>query len=173
MSEAKGSGQAPSIGKQPRRTSFGVSQVRPQTIISVLLLAGCYTYRPLSTAAPLPGTRVSAELTGDGSRDLSGRVGPDVEHVEGQVMAVDTATVRLSVLQVETTRGLQSDWKGENVTIPRSAVSGWQQRRLSVGGTGFLGGVVVGGLYAAYRLLGGPGSVEGRGGGTGGGGSAH
>lgn len=147
--------------------------MRPRTITGVLLLAGCYTYRPLSTPAPLPGTRVSAELTDDGSRDLSGKVGPDVEHVEGQVMAVDTGTVRLSVLQVETTRGIESDWRGENVTIPRSAVSGWQQRRLSVGGTSFLGGLVVGGLYAAIRLLGGPGSVEGRGGGTGGSGGAR
>lgn len=145
----------------------------PRTIVSVLLLTGCYTYRPLSTAAPSPGSRVSVELTDDGSRNLSGKVGPDVEHVEGEVMAVDTGAVSLSVLQVETTRGFQSDWKGENVTIPRSAVSGWQQRRLSVGGTSFLGGLVVGGLYAAYRLLGGPGSVEGRGGGTGSGGGSH
>jgi hypothetical protein len=140
---------------------------------AVLLLAGCYTYRPLSTSQPLPGTRVSAELTGDGSRELSGQVGAEVEHVEGEVIAVDSTGVQLAVRQVETIRGFQSDWKGEKVTIPSSAVSGWQQRRLSVGGTGFLGGLVAGGLYAMYRLLGGPGLINGSGGGTGPGGGSH
>ena len=135
-----------------------------------ILLAGCYTYRPLSTAQPLPGTRVSAELTDDGARELSGQVGPEVEHVEGEVLIVDSAGVRMAVRQIETTRGIQSDWRGEKVTIPRSAVSGWQERRLSVGGTGFIGGLVAGGLYAMYRLLGGPGLIDGRGGGSGGGG---
>jgi hypothetical protein len=138
-----------------------------------VLLGGCYTYRPLGTPAPAPGTRVSAELTGDGARELSGQVGPEVEHVEGEVVAVDSSGVQLAVRQIESTRGIQSDWNGENVTIPRSAVSGWQQRRLSVGGTGFLGGLVAGGLYAMYRLLGGPGLINGRGGGTGSGGGAH
>jgi hypothetical protein len=135
-----------------------------------ILLAGCYTYRPLSTAQPLPGTRVSAELTDDGARELSGQVGPEVEHVEGEVLIVDSAGVRMAVRQIETTRGIQSDWRGEKVTIPRSAVSGWQERRLSVGGTGFIGGLVAGGLYAMYRLLSGPGLIDGRGGGSGGGG---
>jgi hypothetical protein len=137
---------------------------------TTILVGGCYTYRPLGTAQPVPGTRVSAELTDDGTRELSGRVGPEVEHIEGEVLAVDSAGVHMAVSQIETTRGIQSDWRGEGVTIPRTAVSGWQQRRLSVGGTGFVGGLVAGGLYAMYRLLGGPGVVDGRGGGSGGGG---
>jgi len=140
---------------------------------AALLLGGCYTYRPLGAVQPLPGTRVSAELTNDGARDLSGQVGPEIEHVEGEVIAVNSTGVELAVRQVETTRGIQADWKGEKVTIPSTAVSGWQQRRLSVGGTGFLGGLVAGGLYAMYRLLGGPGLINGRGGGTGPGGGPH
>jgi hypothetical protein len=137
---------------------------------STILLNGCYTYRPLSTPEPLPGTRVSAALTDDGARELSGQVGPEVDHVEGDVLAVDSNRVQLAVRQVETTRGYEVDWKGEKVTIPRAAVAGWQERRLSVGGTSFMGGLVVGGLYAMYRLLGGPGLIDGRGssGGSGG-----
>jgi hypothetical protein len=143
--------------------------MRAQVVVCVVLIGGCYTYRPLSTPQPLPGTRVSAELTDDGARELSGQVGPEVEHVEGEVLAVDSVGVHIAVRQIETTRGIQSDWRGEQVTIPSSAVSGWQQRRLSVGGTGFLGGLVAGGLYAMYRLIGGPGLIGGRGGGSGGG----
>jgi hypothetical protein len=136
------------------------------------MLVGCYTYRPLNTQ-PEPGTQVSAELTNDGARELSGQVGPEVEHLEGKVLAVDSNGVQMAIRQVETTRGIQSDWNGETVVIPKAAVSGWQQRRLSVGGTGFLGGLAAGGLYALYRLIGGPGLISGRGGGTGPSGGAH
>jgi hypothetical protein len=141
--------------------------MRPEIVLTVLLLGGCYTYRPLNTPAPSPGTRVSAELTGDGARELSGQVGPEIEHVEGDVVAVDSGRVDIAVRQVETIRGIQADWKGEKVTIPRAAVAGWQERKLSVGGTWFLGGLVAGGLYAMYRLLGGPGLISGNGGDSG------
>jgi hypothetical protein len=133
------------------------------TLILVALVSGCYTYRPLTTAEPEPGSRVSAELTDEGARELSGTIGPAIEHVEGEVLRVDSNTIELSVLQVEAARGWQTDWSGEPVRIPRKAVSGLQQRRFSLGGTGFVGGVVAGGVYAIYRLLGGPGIFEGGG----------
>jgi hypothetical protein len=44
-----------------------------------------------------------------------------------------------------------------------------QERRLSVGGTGLMGGVMAAGLYAIYRVLGGPGLFEGNDGQAGGG----
>jgi hypothetical protein len=139
-------------------------------MLAILMFAfcGCYTYRPLASPEPVAGTRVSAELTQEGSQDLSGQIGPEVEHVEGDVLRVDSAGIQLSVLQVEGFRGIESDWNGEPVLIPRTAVAGWQQRRLSVGGTGFVGGLVLGGMYAMYRLLGGPGIFEGGRGGVGG-----
>jgi hypothetical protein len=133
-------------------------------LAGTILLNGCYTYRPLGNAQPLAGTRVSAELTNDGAHELSGQLGPQVEHVEGDVLAVDSNGVQLAVRQVETTRGYQVDWKGEKVLIPRAAVSGWQQHRLSVGGTSLMGGLLVGVLYGMYTLLGGAGELEGNGG---------
>ena len=133
-----------------------------------ILLSACYTYRPLSTAQPELGTRVSAELTNDGAHALSGQLGPQVEHVEGDVLAVDSNSVQLAVRQVETTRGNQVDWRGEKVVIPNAAVAGWQRHQLSVGGTGFMGGLLVGVLYGMYQLFGGEGEIEG----TGSGGSA-
>jgi hypothetical protein len=137
----------------------------------VTLVTGCYTYRALPSLEPVTGTRVSAELTDEGARELSGNIGPAVEHIEGQVLRVDSATIELAVLQVEGIRGWQSDWNGERVAIPRKAVAGLQQRRFSLGGTGFVGGLVAGGVYALYRLLGGPGIFEG--GGRGSGGQSH
>jgi hypothetical protein len=134
----------------------------------VLLLAGCYTYRPLANPAPPPGQRVSAQLTTEGSRELTGQIGPEILHVEGQVVSADSSGLDLEVLEIESYRGIRSDWHGEHVKLPRQAVAGLQERRLSVGGTTLLGGVLAGGLYAVYRLLGGEGLFEG---GTGQGGS--
>lgn len=145
-------------------------EVSARIIFGVVLLCGCYTYRPLSTPAPAEGTRVSAQLTGQGSVDLAGQIGPDVLHVEGEVVRADSTGVELVVREIESFRGIRSDWDGEQVRIPMDAVAGMQERRLSVGGTGLLGGVMVGGLYAIYRVLGGPGLLEGADGQAGGGG---
>jgi hypothetical protein len=130
-------------------------------ILWASLLAGCYTYRPLESLAPSPGDRVSAQLTTNGSRDLTGQIGPEVLHVEGNVMTADSAGMDLQVEEVESYRGIRSDWTGEHVRLPRAAVAGIQERRLSVGGTTLMGGVLAAGLYAVYRILGGPGLFEG------------
>jgi hypothetical protein len=135
-----------------------------------VMLVGCYTYRPLATTEPVQGSRVSAQLTGQGSVDMASQIGPDVLHVEGDVVAADSNGLELVVREIESFRGIRSDWQGEHVKIPRQALAGMQERRLSVGGTGLMGGVIVGGLYAIYRVLGGPGLFEGTGGQTAGGG---
>ena len=133
----------------------------PVAGVLILLLAGCYTYRPLPSVAPAAGERVSAQLTDQGSRDLAGQIGPDILHVDGEVAAVDSGGFELVVRQVESFRGIQSDWNGEKVRLPKSAVAGIQQRQLSLGGTGLMSGVLAAAGYAIYRVLGGPGLFEG------------
>jgi hypothetical protein len=130
-------------------------------IAAAFLLTGCYTYRPLATPDPAPGDRVSAQLTVDGSRELAGQIGPEVLHVEGDVLDADSTGLNLEVREIESYRGIRSDWHGEQVRLPRQAVAGMQERRLSIGGTTVLGGVLAAGLYAVYRILGGPGLFEG------------
>jgi hypothetical protein len=134
----------------------------------ILLLVGCYTYRPLITPAPSPGDRVSAQLTTDGSRDLTTSIGPEVLHVEGDVVSSDSTGLDLSVREIESYRGIRSNWHGERVHLPVTAVAGMQQRKLSVGGTSLMAGVLAGGLYVIYRVLGGPGLFEGSNGQAGG-----
>jgi hypothetical protein len=139
-------------------------------VIGAWLLAGCYTYRPLMKPEPAPGDRVSAQLTTEGSRDLTPEVGPEILHIEGNVLESDSAGLNLEVQEIETYRGIRSDWHGEHVRLPRQAVAGIQQRRLSIGGTTMMGGVLAAGLYVVYRILGGPGLFEGGNGQAGGGG---
>lgn len=131
------------------------------TIPLLALLTACYTYRPLDTPMPAPGQRVSAQLTTDGSRDLTGQIGPEVLHVEGNVIDADSSGMDMKVLEIESYRGFRSDWHGERLRIPREAVAGMQQRRLSVGGTGLMAGVLTAGLYVVYRVLGGSDSSVG------------
>jgi hypothetical protein len=131
------------------------------SILTLVLLAGCYTYRPLQNPAPSPGQRVSAQLTTDGSRELTGEIGPEILHVEGDVVSTDSSGLDLEVREIESYRGFRSDWHGEHVRLPRAAVAGLQERKLSIGGTTLLGGVLAGGLYVMYRILGGPGLFEG------------
>ena len=145
--------------------------MRTQFIFAAALsLSGCYTYRPLAAPAPEPGSRISAQLTGDGSREMAGQIGPDVLHVEGNVVHADSAGLDLEVREIESYRGIRSDWNGEQVRLPRIAVAGMQERKLSPGGTGIMSGAIVAGLYAIYRVLGGPGLFEGNPGQSGGGG---
>jgi len=130
-------------------------------IASLVVLTACYTYRPLVESAPAPGQRVSAQLTSEGSRDLTAEIGPEVLHVEGDVLSSDSDGMDLEVREIESIRGFRSDWHGEHVRLPRIAVAGLQQRKLSLGGTTLLSGALVGGLFVMYQLLGGNGSSEG------------
>lgn len=139
-------------------------------LAAALTLTACYTYRPLTTPQPAAGTRVSAQLTGTGSQELAAQVGPDVLHMEGKVLHADSSGLDLEVREIESFRGVRSDWNGEQVRLPRAAVAGIQERKLSPGGTGIMSGVIVAGLYAVYRILGGPGIFEGNPGQSGGGG---
>jgi hypothetical protein len=135
---------------------------RPRSAVLLpVLLCACYTYRPLEGTGPAPGDRVSAQLTTEGSRDLTGQIGPEVLHVEGSVLQADSSGMELAVHEIETYRGFRSGWHGEHVRLPREALAGMQQRRLSIGGTGLLAGVVTAGLVLAYQLLSGSGSSEG------------
>ena len=115
-------------------------------LCAALNLAACYTYRPLETTQPEAGSRVSAQLTNSGSQELIAEIGPDVLHVEGMVLHADSAGLDLEVKEIESYRGIRSDWNGEQVRLPREAVAGLQERRLSPGGTGLMGGAIVAGL---------------------------
>ena len=106
--------------------------------------------------------RVQVALTDDGSDSLSSRIGPGIEQVAGDVIRADTGAVTLAVREIENRRGERDDWLGESVVVPRRFIRDIEQRRMSVGGTGLLGGAIVGGLVAATAAMG-SGGFEGGG----------
>jgi len=144
--------------------------------LAAALLAGCYTYRPLPSVdalQPPPRSRVGVRLTSDGAVALANQIGPDVLRLEGEVVASDSASLTLAVSRTEATRGRGVDWKGERLTLPREDIANVQERKLSVPATGLLGGLVAGGLVAAYAILGGSGSASATGPGAGPGGGTQ
>jgi len=130
-------------------------------IMLVLLIVGCYTYRPLPSTPPETGSRVSAELTDQGSIEMTSQLGPGVTQVQGEVLPSDSIALRLAILTTANNRGIESDWQREQVAIPVNALGRLEQRKFSVSQTALAGGLAITGLYAMYRLLGGPGIFEG------------
>jgi hypothetical protein len=135
--------------------------------LAPLLLAACYTYRPLPEPVPPAGDRVQVSLTDDGADSLASRIGPGITLVDGDVIRADSGSLTLAVREVENRRGERDDWQGERVDVPRRFVRGIEERRMSLGGTGLLGGAIAAGLVAATTIAG-KGILEGGGNGSGG-----
>jgi hypothetical protein len=140
-------------------------------LLALALAAGCYTYGPPSAPLPVAGTRLQVDLNDDGIDSLANRIGPGIRAVEGNVVRADSGTLILAVREVDNLRGERSDWQGEAVSIPRRYVQRLQERRISVGGTGLLGGAIAAGIVAATQAFGGKGTLAGASGGVSGGGA--
>jgi len=135
--------------------------------IALLVLTGCYGYRPLETPSPDFGTRVEADLTDRGSFVLASQIGPGAMTVRGEILQTEPEALVLALTSVLGRNQQETFWRGEHVRIPLITVSRVQQRRFALGKTLLFGGTVLGGLFAAVAAFDGNG---GGGGGSGGGG---
>jgi hypothetical protein len=132
--------------------------------LACVLLAGCYSYQPLGSvdaAMPPTGTAVQVRLTTSGATSLASQVGPDILYLQGQIVSADPDALTLAVTRAETARRIEIEWKGEQVTLPRSEIASVEQKRLSVGHTVLIGGLAGGSVVAAYALFGTSGSSSG------------
>lgn len=144
--------------------------MRKELVLALLACTACYTYQPVESPGPRPGTRVTAGLNQDGATTLAPLIGEGVGEVSGDVRSATRDTLRISLVSVTSQRGIPTSWRGEEVPLPRAGLSYLGERRLSRGGTALLGVSIASGLYLLYRLMGGPGVFEGTGGSGGGGG---
>lgn len=125
--------------------------------LTLPLVAGCYTYRPLAsvdTVMPAAGAEVEAQLTTAGATALANEIGPDMLSIQGRILAADSSSLTLAVDRTETARHIGYDWKGEHVTLPRSAIASLRQKKFAVGPSALIGGLAGGGVVAAYALFG-------------------
>jgi hypothetical protein len=116
-----------------------------------VILGGCYRYQPVSSVTPVPGARVSADLTAGGTDSLSTYLGRDVVTVDGRIVRPETDTLDLSVIDVRAANGQVTYWRGEDVLIPRPLISRLSERRLAGGSTALLVGGAAGLLVAAIE----------------------
>lgn len=138
---------------------------QPMAVVGALaaisFLGACYSYRPVDTVSPNPGTRISLTLTPEGVAALALQLGPQATYVEGDLLRADSTGLLLAVRRVEDPRRTGTEWKGEQVTIPREAIASARERRFSIGATAIASGLAVGGVIGAYAAFGTSGSASG------------
>lgn len=112
------------------------------------VLAGCYTYTPIATLQPAPGTNLSLVLSDEGRMQSMRQVGPYAMRIEGELLQATPADLVLAVSDVVDIRGTHSKWTGEPVSLPRSYVSMTYQKQFSRSKTVLLATAVAGGIAA-------------------------
>jgi hypothetical protein len=127
------------------------------------LLAGCYTYTPVATPQPAPGTNLSLVLSDEGRMQSMRQVGPYAMRIEGELLQANPDDLVLAVSDVVDIRGTRSKWTGETVSLPRTYVMTTYQKQFSRSRTVLLATAVAGGIVAIIagrNLLGFGGSGE-------------
>ncbi len=112
------------------------------------VLAGCYTYTPIATLQPAPGTNVSLLLSDEGRMQSVRQVGPYAMRIEGELVQANSDDLVLAVSDVVDIRGTRSKWTGETVSLPRTYVMMTYEKQFSRSRTVLLATAVAGGIVA-------------------------
>lgn len=133
--------------------------MRAAIVIGMLgVSSACYTYNPLTTPSPEPGSYVVVRLTDAASIDLAPYLGPTVFVVKGRYVGDSAGGIVVSVNSVELQRGDELSWAGERIRVANGQIASLGVRRLAKGRSLLLAGVSAGGLVAttlAFSLNGG------------------
>jgi hypothetical protein len=102
-------------------------------LLVVILAAGCHRYEPVTAASVNRGADVSVSLTDFGTANLGRLLGMGVGTVEGELQSLTDSALTIAVQLVRQRDGIETFWKGEQVTIARSDVAEIRQRQFSKG----------------------------------------
>lgn len=112
----------------------------------MMLLAcadACYRFTPLSTVEAPVGREVRVDLTDAGAVQLAPLIGERIASVDGRTaQASDTALVMI-VSATNSRSGRTVHWNGEQIVVPRSAISRFQGKQVDKPRSWMLAGVVV------------------------------
>ena len=137
---------------------------RPVLLLAAAAVAGCYSYTPILATPEDVSTPVRLHLTDAGSVALAPLIGPQVEDVDGRLISAADTVFELAMLQTDDRRGVETPWRGERVTFPRSAVASVQRRTLDKArswGLAAVGAVAVALVARSANILGGSGTRSG------------
>jgi len=112
---------------------------------SLALQLGCYSYAPVQSSPPVQADRMSITINDKGRELLRERVSPLVDRIDGRFVSMDSTNLVLRVTRVVDLRSGATNWMGEQITIPREAILGYQDKPYSRSRTfAFVGALVLG-----------------------------
>jgi len=100
--------------------------------------------QPTGGPVPDPGTVIGLDITDAGRVALGGAMGPEIDQVEGKLIAKDTTGYLVGVTSLHLLRGGEQVWHGEQVQIKKEYVSSVYQRRFSPSRSAALAAVGIG-----------------------------
>ncbi len=103
---------------------------RPVAALMLVTLGACHSLVPMER---VPGVNDDARvrLSDLGGATMAPIVGPGVTGLRGTIVSADSATIRMSVIAVTDRDGLENRWLGEQVTVKREHIVGYDKRELS------------------------------------------
>jgi len=113
----------------------------------VVILGGCYEYRPIETQSPPRGEQVALEITEQGRIGLSPPFGPGLAEIQGKMVSTQGSEYVINVYRVAQITGESAAWSGESTRIDRSFVGSVKGRQLSGLRTSLFAVVAGGALY--------------------------
>lgn len=112
--------------------------------------AACHNLEPM-TEMPVANAEARVRLTDIGAATMAPTLGPGVTGLRGTILEIDSTRIRMTVSAVTDREGLESRWLGEQVTVPRAYVNGFDKRELSP----FKTTLVTAGILAGMIAIGG------------------
>jgi hypothetical protein len=116
---------------------------------ALALQTACYTYMPMQSSAPPQAKEVGISINDRGRVTLGDRIGQSVDRIDGRIVSSDSLAVVMDVYRVTDLRGIASTWTGERVSIPREAIMGYNERKLSKVRTFALIGAIAAAILAS------------------------
>ncbi|HEU5170197.1 MAG TPA: hypothetical protein VFU46_06650, partial [Gemmatimonadales bacterium] len=107
------------------------------------------------------------DLNPEGTEQMARTLGPRISQLEGKVAGMRADTIQFLVRVARTPDLIESYFKDDTVSLPRTAIASMAERKLAAGPTVAVGGLLVAGAIGAATALGGD-DGTGAGPGTGG-----
>ena len=120
-------------------------------------VSACATYTPITLElAPQSGT-VRLSLSGDARAQSFGILGNQVESIEGEVSSVTDSAVTIVAREVGHVDADDERFRGETVMVPSRYVVSAARKKVQVGRSLLLAGVITGGMIWIGSSVGGGG----------------
>jgi hypothetical protein len=146
-----------------RRT--GARIVALAATIPVLIMGtGCYEYHSASVATVRPTETVHVALSSEATASLAPTIGPNATTLDGEVLSVDSRTLRLAVTQIARAVGPEEFLRNEPIDVPASGASSITVRKVDRMRTMLAFGGIIAGAIVARIATNSPGVVTVKGG---------